>query len=292
MLERLSSLKFTLWTLAVLVAWLGLGVVLAQVPTLAPGFKLMNQILLLTWLLGPAWQVPLVPLWFLVLCLGVGVMLLNLAACTLTRLLPRLRSSNRAAGWLLTLAHLVMLVVLLGHMAEMGIGHKQEDVRLLPGQRYQMADGRNLTLDSVSFVADPAILNQPYRQARWINTRQAFDRQANWAQVAVSGQAEAARAQLRIMEPLLSQGVRITLTDFFSQQAEGETRIGVALTVGANPLTYVFMGAYAVWVAVYMALALLTWRERDGGLEAQRARLRNDAALAGQPARTARAGRC
>jgi hypothetical protein len=267
-MERLSSLKLTLWALIAICVWLGLGVLLSQTTWLAPGFKAMNQILLLDWLLGPAWQLALVPVWFLVLCLGVGVMLLNLAACTLTRLLPRLRSTNHAAGWLLTLAHLVMLVVLLGHVAEMGLGHKQEDVRLLPGQRYKMADGRLLTLSRVNFAGDPAILNLPYRQARWAHTRAAFTRAANVAAVEVSGGDEAVSGELRITEPLVTQGVRVTLTDFFRVEQAGQALVGASLTVGANPLTPVFMSAYALWVAVYLALAILTWREQGNGSRA------------------------
>jgi hypothetical protein len=138
-------------------------------------------------------------------------------------------------------------------------------VRLLPGQRYKMADGRQLTLSRVDFAGDSAILNRPYNQARWVLTRAAFDRAANVAAVEVSGGDETLSGELRITEPLVTQGVRVTLTDLFRIDQAEQALVGASLTVSANPLTPVFMSAYALWVAVYLALAILTWRERDNG---------------------------
>ena len=75
------------------------------------------------------------------------------AFCTFTRLLPRLRAGNALKGWLLTLVHLVMLVVLLGHGAEMAMGHKQEELRMLPGQTLALPEGLTLSLESVRFTS-------------------------------------------------------------------------------------------------------------------------------------------
>lgn len=260
-LERLSSLKFTLISLIVLISWLGLGVYLGLTKALAPHFLRMNQMLLLDWMLGPAWEEPLTPIWFLLLCLGVGVMLLNLGACTLTRLLPRLRSATRFKGWLLTLVHLVMLLVLLGHGAEMVMGHKREDVRLEVGRSVELPGGARLELNAVSYVDDKDLLNFPYRKSRWRLTREAFRAQDNFIDIAVKEpDGEVVSGRLRIMEPFCVDGLRLTLTDFNRIGEGAQAEVGAIMAVTNNPLTTMFFVAYAAWVALYLLLAMATWR--------------------------------
>lgn len=260
-MERLSSLKFTLASLSALMIWLGLGVFLGQPKLLAASFFDMNRMLILDWLLGPAWSQPLAPLWFLGLCLGVGVMLLNLGACTLTRLLPRLRAGNALKGWLLTLVHLVMLAVLLGHGAEMAMGHKQEELRLLPGQTVALPGGLTLSLEAVRFVSDTSVINLPYRRARWVWTSTAFKLQDNWARVVMRRDGQVvSRGELRILEPMKTEGLRLTLAGFYSMESQKTARVGVRLALVQNPLTTLFFVAYGLWVVLYAALAVVTWR--------------------------------
>ncbi|MCF8033104.1 MAG: hypothetical protein K9K66_16220 [Desulfarculaceae bacterium] len=260
-MQRLASLKFTLASLAGLIIWLGLGVALGQSKLLTASFVEMNSQLIRDWLLGPAWSQPLAPLWFLLLCVGVGVMLLNLGACTITRLLPRLRSGNALKGWLLTLVHLVMLVVLLGHGAEMVLGHKQEGLSLLPGQETTLPNGLTLKLEELSFVGDPSALNLPYRRARWVWTTGGFQREGNQIRLKASRQGrELWRGQLRILEPATVAGLRLTLTDFFAPEGEGQPPVGVKLALVRNPLTTLFFVAYGLWALLYALLAVVTWR--------------------------------
>ena len=259
-MERLSSLKFTIGSLIGLMLWLGIGVYMGQAKLLVASFFDMNRMLILDWLLGPAWEQPLAPLWFLGLCLGVGVMLLNLGFCTFTRLLPRLRAGNAFKGWLLTLVHLVMLVVLLGHGAEMAMGHKQEELRLLPGQSLELPGGLTLSLEAVRFVSDPSVINLPYRQARFAWTRDKFKPAENWASVVVRrGGQEVTRGDLRLLDPMKIDGLRLTLAGFFSPKGEKTMRVGVRLALVHNPLTALFFVAYGLWVVLYATLAVVTW---------------------------------
>ncbi len=269
-MERLSSLKFTLVSLGIMMAWLGLGLVLCQLPSQVPFFQAMDQTLLLHWLAGPAWSDPLAPAWFIGMCLAVGLMLLNLAACTFTRLLPRLKSGSRLKGWLLTLVHLVMLLVLLGHAAEMGLGFKREGLRLLPGQRIDLPEaGVALRLETVEFPGDKSLLNAPYRQARWLMTTRSFDRQASQARLHLDGPGvQGLPGVLRILEPLVLDGLRVTLTDFFREGEGAEARVGIVLTVGHNPLAPLFFAAYGLWALLYAGLAFTTWRVPNGGAPA------------------------
>ena len=260
-MERLSSLKFTLGSLSALMIWLGLGVFMGQPKLLASSFFDMNRMLILDWILGPAWNQPLAPLWFLGLCLGVGVMLLNLGFCTFTRLLPRLRAGNALKGWLLTLVHLVMLVVLLGHGAEMAMGHKQEELHMLPGQTVELPGGLTLGLEAVRFVSDPSVINLPYRRARWTWSSTNFKIQENWAKVVIRrGGQEVSRGELHILQPMEIDGLRLTLAGFYSPKNEKPVRVGVRLALVQNPLTTLFFVAYGAWVVLYAALAVLSWR--------------------------------
>ena len=260
-MSSLSSLKFTLYSLSGIMIWLGLGVFLGQPQYLAASFNDMNRMLILDWMLGTAWEHPLAPLWFLGLCLGVGLMLLNLGFCTFTRLLPRLRAGNALRGWLLTLVHLVMLVVLLGHGAEMAMGHKQEELRMLPGQSISLPQGMSLELSQVRFISDTSVINLPYRQARWVWTSTAFQRRQNWAQAVVRrGDQELWRGELRILEPVKIGGLRLTLAGFYSPPNEKPPRVGVRLALVNNPLTALFFVAYGAWIVLYTALAVITWK--------------------------------
>ena len=89
MWEKLSSLKFTLASLGGLMLLLAVGMIMSRIKAFVPQFDAMNRTLLLEWLQGPAWSEPTVAIWFVFLCLGVGVMLLNLGACTFTRQIGR-----------------------------------------------------------------------------------------------------------------------------------------------------------------------------------------------------------
>jgi hypothetical protein len=113
------------------------GLVLAQVQPYNAAMSGMNQGLLLNWLLAAGGGVSganLLVGWFLALCAAVGVLVLNLCACTWTRLLPRLKNGSRLDYWLLLLSHVLMILILLGHLSQMTLGFKEEGVKLLPGQ--------------------------------------------------------------------------------------------------------------------------------------------------------------
>lgn len=271
-MERLSSLKFTLGSLSALMLWLGLGVFIGQPALLAASFFDMNRMLILDWLLGPAWAQPLAPLWFMGLCLGVGIMLLNLGACTLTRLLPRLRAGNALKGWLLTLVHLVMLAVLLGHGAEMAMGHKQEELRMLPDQTVELPGGLTLSLESVRFAGDPSVINLPYRKARWTWTSTNFKPKESWAKVVIRRNGQVvSRGELHILQPMQVEGLRLTLAGFYSPEDEKPARIGVRLALVHNPLTTLFFVAYGLWVLLYAALAVVTWQGGPSNNSARKA---------------------
>ena len=259
MMKALSSLTLTLYALGALVLCLAVGMILAQAPPYSQAMPAMDQGLILDWLLDQLAQgqgVSLLAVWFLALCCSVGLLVLNLCACTWTRLLPRLRNGSRLQNWLLLLAHVLMILILLGHLSQMTLGYKEEGVKLLAGAGHELPDGLRLRLDQVVFTGDPAQLNQTYRQARVVQTRQAFDLEKNQVRVSLwraGRQVDSGR--LRILEPLCAQGLRMTLSDFYRDDAGDQPRVGAVFTASHNPLTYVFFSAYLAWIAVYLLLA-------------------------------------
>ncbi|MBU4575887.1 MAG: hypothetical protein KJ576_14755, partial [Proteobacteria bacterium] len=88
-----------------------------------------------------------------------------------------------------------------------------------------------------------------------------FKPRQNWAKVVVRrGETIVAQGDLRILEPMKIEGLRLTLAGFYSPQDEKPARVGVRLALVKNPLTTLFFVAYGLWVVLYAALAVVTWR--------------------------------
>jgi hypothetical protein len=258
--KRLSSLSLTLWSLGATGLFLVAGMVLAQAPPFARAMAGMNQVLVWDWLwasAGGGAARGLVALWFLGLCGAVGLLVANLAACTWTRLLPRLRAGARLHSWLLLLAHVLMILILLGHLSQMILGFKQEGIRLLPGQARELPGGLHLAVEEVRFVDDPGLLNLPYRRARRAHTTEVIHPRRNLARVVLSRPGGGrARAELRLMEPWSAGSLRLTLSEFFRAGPAASPRVGAVLTAVRNPFTGLFFAAYLAWIAVYLLLTL------------------------------------
>ncbi|MFZ5450560.1 MAG: hypothetical protein ACOZF2_01615 [Thermodesulfobacteriota bacterium] len=266
-MKRLSSLVLTLYALSGVVLCLAVGIVLAQVQPYAAAMNRMNHGLLLDWLLAGGGGEPgskVLVLWFLGLCAAVGVLVLNLCACTWTRLLPRLQNRSPCQYWLLLLSHVLMLLILLGHLSQMTMGFKEEGVKFLPGQSRILPGNLRLTVEGVHFVNDPGLLNLTYRQGRRAHTVAAFNRVANTVRIALwQGPQQVAGGDLRILEPLLAGEVRLTLSDFFRDDSGEKSRVGAVLVIAYNPLTSVFFAAYLAWIAVYLLLAVKAFLRGD-----------------------------
>lgn len=259
-LKRLSSLVLTLYALSAVVLFLAVGIVLAQVEPYATAMNRMDDGLLLDWLLtewgrGPGSKV--LTVWFLGLCAAVAVLMLNLCACTWTKLLPRLKNESRFHAWLLLLAHVLMLLILLGHLSQMTMGFKEEGVKLLSGQSKTFPGDLLITVERVHFVNDPAFLNLTYRQGRRAHTREVFNRAENTVRLSIwQGPQKLAEGDLRMLEPLLAGKIRVTLSDFFRADTGEKNRVGAVLAVVSNPLTHFFFAFYFAWIVVYLLLTV------------------------------------
>lgn len=259
MMNKLSSLNLTLWALGAISFCLLVGVVLAQVPPSSRYVALMNKGLVLDWFLsafseglGPL----LIAIWFVALCASVGLLVINLCACTYTRLWPRFMRGKRLHNTLLFLVHALMIVILTGHLSQMTMGFKDESVRLQPGQSVELPNGTRLVLDNLTYADDKALLNLTYRQARRVQTTTAFNRDLNSARISLwQDGMKIDSGMIRTLEPLKAAGMRLTLSDFYLE--ESSESVGVVLAVSGNPFTELFFLAYISWIVVYVLLSAM-----------------------------------
>jgi hypothetical protein len=266
--KQLSSLLLTVYALGGVVLCLVTGILLAQLRPFSLVMPSMDHRLILDWLLaafqGGATSLAL-GIWFLALCASVGLLVVNLCACTLTRLLPRLKNGTRLHSWLLLLAHVFMVLILLGHLSQMTLGFKEEGLKLLPGQSVELPGGLLLTVDQVQFRDDPGLLNLDYRQARKAHTTSAFHLERNLVGISLrQGDGPVVKGQLRLLEPFLNDGLRLTLSDFYRDDTGPTPRVGAVFTAVRNPLASLFFTAYLAWIVVYLLLAVRAFITTNG----------------------------
>lgn len=266
-MKRLSSLILTLYALGILVLCLLVGMILTQAAPYSQAMRAMDHGLILDWLVerfaaGQGASLPVV--WFLALCGAVGLLVLNLFACTWTRLIPRLKNSARFHAWLLLAAHVLIALVLLGHLSQMTLGYKLEGVKLLAGQSRELPDGLSLRVERVQFVNDLEQLKPVPRNSCAVPVRRPFDCRNNLVQVSLwRGAQRVDGGELRVMEPLTTPDLRLTLAKFYLDDSEAEPRVGGVFTASHNPLTYVFFTAYLAWIAVYLLLTLQAFVRKE-----------------------------
>jgi hypothetical protein len=261
MIRLLSSMRFAWWSLAALIIWLMLGVVLTVHGPFHESLKTLSDVLVLDWLLDQSRRHPLLLSWFAVLC-GLSAALLLCAACCLwTRLLSRLAVSFSLRGLVLLSVHLFFIIVMLCHTAGMMAGYKHSGIRLLPGESFTFADGYRLTLSEVTFTDDLAILRAEYKEARKLMTRDNFHYKRNLARLHLAYLDEPiARGDVRMLKPLRHGALRITLRGFFLSGPASEPRIGVRLVIMENPLVDFFFIMYACLILSMLLFLFLTRR--------------------------------
>jgi hypothetical protein len=263
-MKKLASLELTLICLGGLVVWLGLGAVLAVAPGSRETFTLMNHHLVFQWLAGPAQDAPLLMAWFIILCLWAALLFVNLLLCLFTRLWPQASRSGKSRWWLLFAAHILFGLVMVAHAAGLTLGYKKEGLMLKPGQSVEWGQGWRMTLQEVVYKSDPELLKLNYRQARMQLNRERFPLGLNYAVVELSrNNHPLAKGRVGMLEPLVKDGLRVTLTRFTAPADDGQP--GARLVVSSSPLTALFFGGYGALILGLLILAATTWRRRSNG---------------------------
>jgi hypothetical protein len=161
-------------------------------------------------------------------------------------------------------AHILFGVVMIAHAAGLTLGYKKEGLTLKPGQTVEWGQGYRIALQEVVYKSDTQILKLNYRQARMQMSRERFPLGLNYAVVKLSRNDQPlAHGRVGILEPLVQDGLRVTLTRF-TPPAEGE-QPGVNLVVSSSPLTALFFSGYGALILGLLVLATTTWRRRSNG---------------------------
>ncbi|HMA67414.1 MAG TPA: hypothetical protein VKO20_06310 [Desulfosalsimonadaceae bacterium] len=256
--EKLAALALTFSLLAALILWLGLGILLTRLPATDPVFARMNQQLVLEWFLGPEKKPWWIVVWFIGFCLLNMGILLNLLACCATNLLNRLAFPNRLKNLLLLVIHILVILIMLAHAANMGIGYKHAGIRMPPGETFKLQNGGTLRLADVGYALPTKYLLMDPHEARRDLTRERIDISRNYARVQWTGpNGRTAGGKLHRLQPLRIDSLRITLNRFYLAAKSPEPRVGAILTVARNPVHEAFFLVYAVTIACLMLYAVL-----------------------------------
>lgn len=263
---RLGSPRLAFILLCGLILWLGFGVALAQMDSTAKLVRSLDQGRWLEWLAGPAFADPVVAGWLAGLAVLGGLLLTNLACCSLAWLGGKGGGIGRRR-MLLLVAHMVLALVILGHGASFLLGFKQTNLRLTPSQAIELPEGRRIKLLAVRYAADPALLALDHRQARRAMTRAALSRRDNWARVELTDAQGHGHAGLaRYFDPVIQGATSAHLVGFFSVPGGADpAEIGAVLNLTSSPLAAPFFSVYAILLGCMAALLWLDRRRTGAG---------------------------
>lgn len=259
MIRFFSSLGLTFVLLLSIVLLLWLGTVFTLFPDLKQGIELMNDTLIQNWFMT-AWKINwILPVWLLSLCLLSGLLFCNTLVCSLVLQLVTALKVKTLRRWSFFMIHIFFLMVLFCHGIALVAGEKKTNIIMFPGDIYQ-AGKLSVTLNSITFNGDGEFLRLGPKKSREMMTRKMFDRRANFADlVLVEDDKPTIRGPIKMLEPMGSGNLRVTLTKFILQDnGEGE-RIGVNLTITRNGFTTFFFVMYGFMIISLACFVAITW---------------------------------
>jgi hypothetical protein len=257
--EKLGSLKFTAWTLVILLLWLTWGVLLNASSRFYQGFELMNRAVLRDWLIAQQDGFGLLRIWFVGLC-GVMVLLgLNLIFCSWIKIFKILRVSFSGPKLFMLIVHAMFGLVALGHFSGLMFGYRYEDIKLQEGQSFQTRDGYEIKAETIHFMDDPRVLLKPYRNRD--------DNLRNFVELSIrSDGQEMYRGKGRILSPVQYEDMQITIKGFLHPLAESEARkhpqakpYGL-FVISKNPALRPFLILYPMMIIGIAVHLVMTWR--------------------------------
>lgn len=265
-IKRLASIKLTFPILIGLMALLGLGIGLTYGQGHARTIRSISETLPLDWLLSSGHGNPAVLAWFLATCAVAAVLFVNIVACIALRLADLWQNVENLRRHLFVLLHIMFAVVLLCHGLGMIFGYKYSSIEMWPRDAHAFEAGYEITVDGVSFMDDPTILEADNKTRRSMLTRERFHPENNSAAVTLRHGGQVIQSgRIYILAPMVVNGIQITLTDFIHNQDKAENPIGVSLAVTKNPVTSLFFLSYAVLILSLIGFVVVTWRPGVNG---------------------------
>jgi hypothetical protein len=268
MIQRLSSVTLTFYNLAALILLMGTGIWLNLFHNEA--FARMNEISIVSWLTATWPTSPILVIWFFLLCLTAGILLVNALCCSLDRQLSLAKRSGRMKNWLFFILHCLFILVLICHGLILVVGEKQSRIKLFPGQTHLFGQ-YEIKVADVVFVDDTQILTAPKKKQRQLMTRKNIHIHENYAVVTLlKNNRIVASKKVMMLSPLQYKSVQITLIEFLIRQSnnpltdhppEPDNRLGVALTLTRNFLNRFFFGVYGVMILALAGYTAMTWKK-------------------------------
>lgn len=273
MIQRLSSVTLTFYNLLVLVLLMGAGVFLNISHKAA--FTRMNEVSIFSWLTATWPAAPILVIWFLLLCLTAGILLINALCCSLDRQLSLAKRSGRMKNWLFFILHCLFIMVLICHGLILVVGEKQSRVNLFPGQSHPFGQ-YEIKVADVVFIDDKQILTVPKNKQRQLMTRKKIHIHENYVLLTLlKNNRILASKKVMMLSPLRFKSLQITLIEFVihqsdNQQADNQlgsvnqlgpdNRLGVLLTLTHNFLNSFFFLVYGVMILALAGFTAMTWK--------------------------------
>ena len=258
-IDRLSSLSLCFYLLAALILWLAIGIFLARFPETDQVIHEMNDKLVLDWLLAPETKDWRIISWFTGFCILNLLFFINLALCSVTNLWNRIfLNNNKTKNTLLFAIHILIALIMLGHLTNMVIGFKKSWIKLAPGDSYALPDGYALELKAVHYTSPLKLLKMDHHEARKLMSRDRFDINANYVTVGLArNHKKIDTGRIYMLKPYKTNDFRLTLNRFFLPKKSDGASVGAILTVAVNPIHEGFFLIYALTIGCLLIYILL-----------------------------------
>lgn len=262
--DQLSSMQFTIVILTVLILWFAWGILLAESHAFHQGFNVMDRFLAPEWF-SVAGRLPfLLKLWFVGLCLAMGILGINLLFCSWTKILKMMRNKQAASRFVMLIIHIVFGLVALGHFGSFLLGYRYENVKLRVNQSFTLPQGYAVTVKDVHFEDDMKLLHQRPKE----RTPGAFHPEVNFCEVALTQNGSTlARGKIYFLRPFTWKDIQVTLKRFTPPKGRenrdhGAQKPGVRLIISRNPVKSLVFVLFPVMIAGIGVYMVMTWRTR------------------------------
>ncbi|SMD13170.1 hypothetical protein SAMN02746065_1471 [Desulfocicer vacuolatum DSM 3385] len=236
MIQKLSSIKLTFYSIICLGILLIMGVIFCYFPVHQTNIDQLNSNLIHHWLGKTVTTNPIVSIWVISVCLVSAILFINALLCSLSHLLPAALKHSSLKKWSFMLMHLLFLLVLTCHGLSLVSGHKTEDIQLYPGETHELSNGFSLLIEDIIFVDDTRLISMKTKKSRHLMTRKTFHPDKNYASVILMEKTKPLTSQrIMMLNPLVHGTMRLTLKRFlFETPEKSEDKMDGSNTGGRN----------------------------------------------------------
>jgi len=278
MIQKLSSIHLTFYSIIILGALLTMGVILCYFPDHQSAIDGLNSSLIHHWLEKSIIANPIVSIWVIIVCMVSAILFINALLCSATSLLSAALRRPSLKRWNFMLMHVLFLLVLACHGLALISGHKTENIQLYPGESHELSDGFSLVIQGITFVDDTRLISMKTKKNRHLMTRKTFHLDKNYASVVLMKNKKPFTSQkVMMLNPLVHGSMRITLNRFLFENPQGsddraekdsgkknetgdgikkERKMGAAFTISKNKFTTVFFVAYGLLISTIICFIL------------------------------------